>query len=121
MKHEVMKDPRITACELKKLHPNVLDVSKQIIQEWLQKGLGLPTFRPADKPLLTKQMKRNRVAFAHKYKDWTPEQWNEVLFSNETSFSCIRAWPGKVRHPKNSNCYLPMYTSKTMKPPSIMV
>ncbi len=87
----------------------------------LHKELGLSMFRLADKSLLTKLMKKKRLAFACKYKDWTPEQWRKVLFSDESSFRCFRTWPGKVRRQKNSNCYLPPYTSKAVKHLGVMV
>ena len=72
LRREKLKNPEITAGELKISHPTLLQgVSERTIQHQLQKELGLPTFKPAAKPLLTPSMVKKRLAFAHKYKDWT--------------------------------------------------
>jgi hypothetical protein len=41
-----------------------------IIQDCLQKKLGLPPHRAAKKPLMTSAMRKKRLAFARKYKNW---------------------------------------------------
>lgn len=33
----------------------------------------------------TDAMKRKQIACCKQYQDWTPEQWSEVLFSNEST------------------------------------
>jgi len=38
------------------------------------------------KPLLTKQHRQSRLAFAKKYKDWTIEDWRRVVWSDESKF-----------------------------------
>lgn len=123
LRRESLKDPEITAGELKRSHPNLLQgVSERTIQHRLQKELCLPTYKPADKPLLTQPMVKKRLAFARKYKDWTVEQWKKVLFSDESTFKCKRPRPRRIRRPKNSDRYAPQYTRKTVKhPDSVMV
>jgi hypothetical protein len=67
-------------------------------------------------------MKKKRIAFAQKYKDWTTEQWSRVMFSDESTFRCIRATKTKVRRPMGSDRYDSRYTVKTVKhPESLMV
>ena len=49
------------------MHPELLEnVAVRTIQHRLQKGLGLPSRKAAKKPLLTEQMKKQRIAFAKK-------------------------------------------------------
>lgn len=92
------------------------------ICERLQRHLNLPSRHAAMKPLVTVRMKRQRLMFAHKYKDWTPEQWMKVCFSDESTFRCIRMCARRVRRPEGSNRYHPRYTAKTVKhPASVMV
>ena len=70
MKREVKQNLALTASELKKMHPDLLNsVSTRTIQHHLQKDMGLPTRRAAKKPMLTEAMKKKRVAFCKKYKD----------------------------------------------------
>lgn len=123
LRRETLNNPEITAGELKRSHPTLLQgVSERTIQHRLQKELGLPTYKPAAKPLLTPSMVKKRLAFAHKYKDWTAEQWRKVLFSDESTFKCVRPRPRRIRRPKNSNRCSPQYTCKTVKhPDGVMV
>ena len=47
LRREILKNPKTTAGEVKKIHPQLLhNVSEQPIQHRFQKELGLPTFRP---------------------------------------------------------------------------
>ena len=63
----MQKNPRLTALELKNLHPELLkNVAVRTMQHRLQKGLGLPSRKAAKKLLLTERMKKQRIAFAKK-------------------------------------------------------
>ena len=78
LRRETLNNPEITADELKRSHPTLLQgVSERTIQHRLQE-LRLPTYTPAAKPLLTPSMVKKRLAFARKCKDWTAEQWSKV-------------------------------------------
>ena len=39
------------------------------------------------KPLLTKQHRKRRLTWAMKYRNWSVEQWRQVVFSDETKFN----------------------------------
>jgi transposase len=123
LKFEVQKDPYLTSTELKKLHPILLqNVSARTVRHKLLHELGIPSRKAAKKPLLTKPMKLKRVKFAKQYKDWTKEMWNSVMFSDESSFKCIRSTSNRVRRPIGANRYDPKYTVKTVKhPDSVMI
>ena len=49
-------------------------------------AVGRKARRPIKKQLLTTKMKKKRFIWAKKYKDWTHEQWRQVLFSDESHF-----------------------------------
>jgi hypothetical protein len=49
------------------------------------KKRGYGSCKQTVKPGLTKQMKKDRWAFCLKYKDWTKEDWRNVIFTDETS------------------------------------
>ena len=123
MKREVQKNPRLTALELKNLHPELLEnLAVRTMQHRLQKGLGLPSLKAAKKPLLTERMKKQRIAFAKKYIQWTPAQWKRVMFSDESNCQVFRVGSPIVRRPHASNRFDPRFTVPTVKhPDSIMV
>ena len=123
IKREVQKNPRLTALELKNLHPELLEyVAVSTIQHRLQKGLGLPSRKADKKALLTERMKKQRIAFAKKYIHWTPAQWKRVMFSDESNFQVFRVGSPMVRRLHDSNRFDPRFTVPTVKhPDSIMV
>ncbi|RYY77505.1 MAG: hypothetical protein EOO69_13930 [Moraxellaceae bacterium] len=45
---------------------------------------GLKAMHTIRKPLLTRTHKRKRLDFALTHRDWTVEQWKQVVFSDET-------------------------------------
>ena len=118
-----MKDPRITANELKIKHPSLLgEVAERTIQHRLQKDLNMPTFKAAHKPLLTRRMVNKGLQFAKKHKYWTVEDWRNILWSDESKFLCVKKRPGLIRRPRNSDRYSPLYTEKSVKhPDGVMV
>ena len=122
IKREVEKNPRLTALELKNMHPKLMEnVAVRTIQHRLQKGLGLPIHKAAKKPLLTQRMRKQRIAFAKKYIHWTPAQWKKVMFSDESNFQVFRMGSPMIRRPRSSNRFDPKYTVPTVKhPDSVM-
>lgn len=60
-------------------------VSVSTVQRRLR-NYGLKGCVAAKKPLLRKQNKVKRLAWAKKHKDWTIEQWYKVLFTDESKF-----------------------------------
>ncbi|RYG96612.1 hypothetical protein EON65_54140 [archaeon] len=45
---------------------------------------GLKAMHTIKKPLLTRAHKRKRLEFAMPHRDWTVEQWKQIIFSDET-------------------------------------
>ena len=63
-----------------------LDVCVQTVRNTL-KSKGFISKKKVKKPFLTVKHKKNRLAFAKRYKDWTVEDWKKVVFSDETKIN----------------------------------
>jgi transposase len=63
-----------------------LEICVQTVRNTL-KGKGFISKKKVKKPLLTVRHKKNRLAFANRYKDWTVEDWKKVNFSDETKIN----------------------------------
>ncbi|KAG1115492.1 hypothetical protein G6F38_014131 [Rhizopus arrhizus] len=52
----------------------------------------------AKKPLLSKQHKERRLAWAMAHKDWTTDDWRRMVFSDETKLKAAKevSWYGVV-------------------------
>lgn len=117
-----MEHPSMPAKILKSQNPDLLrNVSERTVQHRLQKDLGLPCRVAAKKPLLTKPMKKKRMAFCRKYLKWTEKDWERVVFSDESNFHIIHSAGKKVRRPQGSNRYASKYTVKTVKHPAYVM
>jgi hypothetical protein len=77
-----------------------LDVSARTIDRRLQE-VGLFGRVAQHKHKFTEEEKQKRIAFAEKYKNWTPAQWMNVFFADEKLFLGEGFW-GQVfvRRPK---------------------
>jgi transposase len=122
IQRQIVKYPMMTAADLKSSLPELEEISERSIRRAILKDLKMPSRSAAQKPLLTAGMKKKRLVFAQKYKDWTTEQWSRVMFSDESTFRCIRATKTKVCRSMGSDHYDSRYTVKTVKhPESLMV
>ena len=75
----------------------------------------MPSRSPAQKPFLTDRMRKQRLNFAKQFIEWTPEMWENVVWSDESTFRCISERQGRVRRPVGSDRYDPRYTSQTVE------
>ena len=58
--------------------------------------------RPSRKPLISKKNQMARVKFAKEHLDWTKQDWNKVLWSDERKYNLFSSDGIKyVRCPKN--------------------
>jgi transposase-like protein len=116
LRREVLKKPFITAAKLKRTMAPMLDsVSVRTIQHRLQKDMHMPARKPVRKPFVTPKMRKSRLEFCRKHKDWTVEQWKSVLFSDESTFKQFDCLPQVVRRPPGSSPLDPKFTAKTVK------
>jgi transposase len=121
LKRYVKKNPCATARIIKQEVPEVSGLTVRYINHLILKRLKIPSRIAAQKPLLTKKMKAKRLAFAKKYRSWTEEEWSRVMFSDESTFRCLRATRCRVRRPAGSDRFHSRYTVKTVKhPESVM-
>ncbi len=118
----VKKNPAATAGDNKENVPEVAAISLRHIRRLLVEKLRIGSRIAAHKPLLTRQMNAKRLAFAKKYRHWTEEEWSRVMYSDESTFRCLRATRTRVRRPAGSDQFDSRYTMKTVKhPASLMV
>jgi hypothetical protein len=67
-------------------------------------------------------MKAKRLKFAKKHQHFTKEDWARVMYSDESTFKCLRSTRTTIRRPQGSNRDDSRYTVKTVKhPDSVMV
>jgi transposase len=96
-------------------------VSPRTVRMRLLKDFQLPSRKPAKKAKLSKKNIKDRLTFCRKYKDWTAEQWKNVMFSDESTFSQFSSFVRHVRRPKNQR-YNMRYVVPTVKQaPTTMV
>ena len=115
-------NPFLTAKELKRKVKGFENVSVRTIQEICQKRLGMPSRSAAKKPLLTDKMVKKRLAFCRKHKHWKQEDWEDVMFSDESKFDLYNPRAQRVRRPSLSNRYKQRYVVTSVKhSPSVMV
>ena len=115
IKLELLKNPWLTAYELKEHHPTLLQkASIRTIQRAIKEKLRIPLRLVAMKLLITCQMRKKRLAFARKYLHWTENDWNKVLWSDESTFKVISCRRGFVRRPPDSDRYDHRYTAPTV-------
>ncbi len=122
LRRAVMAKPFMTAKEVKAQVDGWQGVSVRRIQSVLKERLLLPSRRAAAKPLLTLAMAQKWLRFAKKYVRWSCKDWEDVMFSDESTFRLINPRAQMVRRPKSMSRFLNRFTVKTVKhPPSIMV
>lgn len=89
-------------------------VGKRTVQRRLVES-KLFSRRPAKKPLISRQNRRKRLAFARLHLNWTLEQWKKVLFSDESRYMIFNSdGMRRVRRPINTR-FNPKYITPTVK------
>jgi transposase len=62
------------------------EISVETVRRRLRE-CGLFARIPAKKPLLTKKMRKQRLIWAKKFKNWSETDWRRVMFSDESKFN----------------------------------
>ena len=116
MRKSVKASPFQSARRLRqKMATSLGRVSVRTVQRRLQLDCGLPSRRPAKKPLLTAKMKEKRMKFARDHLAWTAADWANVMYSDESMFRCVRGTTNQmVRRPVGMR-YRSRYTVATVK------
>ena len=122
LKLYVQKYPFKTTKELKREVHGWHAMSVRRIQMTLKERLGLPARSAATKPLLTPAMVRKRLAFCKNHLFMTEDDWENVMFSDESMFRLINPRAQTVRRSSTQRWYLQKFTVKKMKhPASVMI
>lgn len=107
------KNRRATLSEITNSIP--AKVSKATVRRALRRLRIFSRFAVV-KPHLTPKHKKARLEFAKTYRDWTPEQWRQVVWTDESSFEVgknfrkVRVW--RTAEEKYSNsCLSPSFKS----------
>lgn len=112
----VKKDPRKTAVDVTKLANEQmgLNISVRTARRRL-KLAKLFARRPAKKPLISKKNRLARLAFARRYQHWTKNEWEKILWSDESKFNLFSSDGIRyVRRPPGER-YKPIYQIPTVK------
>ncbi|RYY86452.1 hypothetical protein EON63_05780, partial [archaeon] len=78
-------------------------------------GEGLKAMHTIRKPLLTRAHKRKRLEFALAHRDWTVEQWKQVIFSDETPILARPSETHKLRWVKPTHGLNPKLVVPTVQ------
>ena len=115
------RKPFSSAAQIKKAAGGRIDhLSVRRIRSTLKES-GLKAHRAAKKPHLTDQMREKRKQWCANHLHWTEDDWEKVLFSDESTFQQIRSTGKFVRRPSGER-FNPKFTVKTVKhPASVMV
>ncbi|RYG95422.1 hypothetical protein EON65_56010 [archaeon] len=62
---------------------DIVQISASIARNMLHQE-GLKAMHMVERPLLTRAHKRRRLEFARAHRDWTVDDWKQVIFSDET-------------------------------------
>lgn len=96
----VVMDPRVTSATIASNLPLENAVSSSTVRRRLSKELNLKSYHPAPKPMLSPKNVRDRLAFCHRYRHWTANQWRQVMFSDESTVRQFAVFRPRVRRPR---------------------
>lgn len=94
-----VSDPTSSASFIRSNLPINKQPSTRTIRRRLQVDYKLRAYRPACVPRLSAKNIKDRLKFAQKYKDWSQQQWEDVMFSDETTVKQYYAFSSHVRRP----------------------
>ena len=91
-----------------------LDVSLSTIKRRARE-YGLRSYRCTKKPYVSEKNRKARLQFARSHLNWTPQQWKNILWSDESKFN-LQGSDGRcyIRRPRGEK-YNPRYTTATVK------
>jgi hypothetical protein len=115
LRRYVLGFPFKTGRELKAEVQGWTNMSVRTIQIVCKEKLSLLSRCAAKKPLLTAKMLKKRIAFCKKHRSWTKQDWEKVMFSEESTFRLINPRAQKVRRPTLTNRYKQRYVVVNVK------
>ena len=117
LKRMVIKKPSMSLPEIKReLHLAGIKASASTLSRRLGQDLGLKSYRPAKKPKLTARMAKARLEFAKRYRHYSVEDWERVMWTDESTFEQFGTRVKHIRRPPKTRHH-PGYVVQTMKHP----
>lgn len=110
-------NPTISSSEIQAELPKGENISCRTIRRRLRDEFKLGAYRPAIKPRLSAKNIKDRMSFCRRFRHFTAEDWETVLFSDETLIKQFAPHKKLVRRPPNQR-FNPRYTSPSVKSPS---
>lgn len=92
----------------------IVRISARTARRTLHKQ-GLKAMHMVSKPLLTRAHKRKRLEFARAHRDWTVEDWKQVIFSDETIIPARPSDSHKLRWVKPMHGLNPKLVAPTVQ------
>lgn len=96
-------------------------VSTRTVRRRLLVDFNLPSRRPAKKAKLSKKNIKDRLVFCQKYRNWTKDEWMNVMFSDESTFSQFHSTCRHVRRPANQRYNIRYVVPTVKQAPTTMV
>ena len=115
------KDPKLTAVDLK---GELGDVGRSVSTRTIQRRLnecGRRVYHAQSKPLLTKNHIRQRKIWANTYRLWTQDDWNKVIFTDESKVEIRSNHVKFVRKDKTEKFNSKHYNFCVKNPISVML
>jgi transposase len=91
-----------------------VDVSAETLRNVLRRN-GLESRIKRKKPLLTRKHRQCRLLFAKKYRNWTMEDWNRVIWSDESKFTVFGSDGREYCWKKPTDPLRPQHVKPTVK------
>jgi transposase len=123
LKSVVVSSPHTSSARVAHLtNDRGIRISSRTVRRRLSNEFNLVARRHAKKSYITKPQLFKRLKFCRLMRDKSKEWWEQVMFTDESTFQQLRgASYNYVRRPPSQR-YNPKYTIKTVKhPPSVMV
>jgi transposase len=95
-------------------HKSKRQVTERTVRNRLCEA-GLPSRVARNKPKLTKKQRQNRLKWARKYQSWKAEDWEKILWSDESPFTLfVKGGKVMVRR-REREAYVPCCMQPTVK------
>jgi predicted DNA-binding protein (UPF0251 family) len=120
IRRHVIKDPFVSSQSIRHNLPQPAP-SARTIRRRLQGENHLRCFKPARKPLLTRQQVEKRMKFCKEHENWTIEKWKTVIWSDESLFRQFGHYRYHVRRPVGKRYQLKFCCPTVRQSPSVMV
>ncbi len=99
IKKFIKQYPTASSSEIRANLPNPVKLSSRTIRRRLFEEMGLKSYKHACKPHLSKKNIKDRLNFCMQYKKWSPQQWENVMFSDKTIVCQFANFTEHVRRP----------------------